>query len=482
MNSDPVTLTLPFLTAQGLTVLLVALGVFVAVGLVWLMLTGAEREKPPAPESWFTALAWVLLPVWVLLLAATLWGLWLAFSEQPSPLADTSFGLGALIAAFLGAPFVIYGTYLRHKTQRLEQEGHMTDRITAAVEQLGAEKTVKAQVRTLSWKLPESDTLYETRVRLGEQSTGPAGSIVVDPGKWDVVEETLPNLEVRMGAILSLERIAQDSTANDKGRDHVRVMEILCAYIRENSNARKPEGYPEPEWEPLKDDATEEERADHLRRRKERFGDHLTDREARQWARKLPKLRADVQLALTVIGRRSAAQRRVEAAWPDEPTDATVWPFHAGFERLPDKPGDAPLGKDALDAFKAGLDAWKEKLHNFRGYRLDLRGANLQGADIAARQPDGSDAVFSGARLGGHAAGGGGPLRDAAGGREPRGRADGRREPQAGAAGGGGPRRGAAGGGDPLERVDGQFNRPHRGDSSRRCAPGSELQFRADFR
>ena len=396
MNSDPVTLTLPFLTSQGLNVILAAIGVFIAVGLVWLMLTGAEREKPPALENWFKALTWVLLPVWVLLLAATLWGLWLVFNGQPSPLSDTSFGLGALIAAFLGAPFVIYGTWLRHKTNRLEQEGHMTDRITAAVEQLGAEKTVKVQARTVSWKLPDSDALYETRVRLGEQSTGPAGSIVVDPGKWDVVEETLPNLEVRMGAILSLERIAQDSTANDNGRDHVRVMEILCAYIRENSNARKPEDYPEPEWEPLKDDATEEERAAHLKARKARFRAKEGPL-ARQWAQRLPKPRADVQLALTVIGRRSAEQRLVEAAWPDAPTQATVWPFDPDFKRLPDNPGDAPLGKDALDAFKTGLEQWKEKLRSYRGYRLDLRGANLQGADMAAKQPDGSDAVFSGA-------------------------------------------------------------------------------------
>jgi hypothetical protein len=40
---------------------------------------------------------------------------------------------------------------------------------------------------------------------------------------------TEPNIEVRIGAILSLERIAQDSTRYDNGRDHVRVMEILCA-------------------------------------------------------------------------------------------------------------------------------------------------------------------------------------------------------------------------------------------------------------
>jgi hypothetical protein len=83
---------------------------------------------------------------------------------------------------------------------RYQKEGHITDRINTAVEMLGAEKTVK------------------------HRSTD-------DAGKEVTTEETVPNIEVRIGAILSLERIAQDSTTHDRGRDHVRVMEILCAYV-----------------------------------------------------------------------------------------------------------------------------------------------------------------------------------------------------------------------------------------------------------
>ena len=49
-----------------------------------------------------------------------------------------------------------------------------------------------------------------------------------------------PNLEVRIGAIYALERIAQDSL-----RDHIQIMEILCAYIRENSHATPPQDFPE---------------------------------------------------------------------------------------------------------------------------------------------------------------------------------------------------------------------------------------------
>ena len=81
------------------------------------------------------------------------------------------------------------------------EQGHITDRINNAVQGLGTEKTVKA----------------------GED------------------EKTAPNIEVRVGAIYALERIAQDSD-----RDHIQIMEILRAYIRENAPADSAELSPYP--------------------------------------------------------------------------------------------------------------------------------------------------------------------------------------------------------------------------------------------
>ena len=48
-----------------------------------------------------------------------------------------------------------------------------------------------------------------------------------------------PNIEIRLGAIYALERIARDSP-----RDHWTIMEVLTAYVRQNSPAA-PEGNPE---------------------------------------------------------------------------------------------------------------------------------------------------------------------------------------------------------------------------------------------
>ena len=110
--------------------------------------------------------------------------------------------------------FTLLRTWINERTTRVTEQGLITDRINAAVASLGADKTVKA----------------------------------IEDGK----EYTRPNIEVRVGAILALERIAKRSPDV-----HIQIMEILCAYIREN---------------------TKEE---------------------------LEKPREDIQRALTVIGRRS---------------------------------------------------------------------------------------------------------------------------------------------------------------------------------
>lgn len=227
----------------------------------------------------------------------------------------------------------------------------MTDRISKAVEHLGAEKTVKR----------------------------------------DGKEGSEPNLEVRIGAILSLERIARDSTDHDKGRDHVRVMEILCAYIRHNAPAKDAKDHPFGDWEPLRDDATDEQRAAREVEREKRFGDGFGNGQVAKWARTLSPPRADIAEALKVLGRRSREQMRVEAAWPHPPEPGTAWPFD-NAPHLPDEPGAAPITPEELDAFRKRLSEWTVGTRGYPGHRLDLRGTNLQGADL-------SNGWFQGAKL-----------------------------------------------------------------------------------
>jgi len=283
MDHSNVTITLP-MTGHGLGVILTALGIGVGSWIIWLVLSEKTQRTERTPLALLTAFGWFLLPFWLLLFAGTLWQVWLMLSGVPSVLTgQTPLGTGALLAALLGAPFLVWGTVLKQRTVDFQKEGHITDRINKAVEQLGAEKSVdqigrpvtvwtgkprqsscseeikknylkepRSKVTGSAWSQSyheETDevwegVLYEISIwphektiiqwqdeELEKQDHEEIGSI----GQWQPFTKTMPNIEVRIGALLSLERIAQDSTNYDKGRDHVRVMEILCAYVRENT-------------------------------------------------------------------------------------------------------------------------------------------------------------------------------------------------------------------------------------------------------
>lgn len=87
-----------------------------------------------------------------------------------------------------------------------------------------------------------------------------------------------PNLKNKLGAIYSLERVAQESPSN-----HLKVMEILCDYIRKSSNAASALSRPA-------DD----------------------DFSITMWREKIPPIRIDIQAAIDVIARRTDAQLRIE--------------------------------------------------------------------------------------------------------------------------------------------------------------------------
>jgi uncharacterized protein YjbI with pentapeptide repeats len=87
------------------------------------------------------------------------------------------------LAQIVGGAFLLAGLYSSVQTTELSRQGQITDRFTKAIEQLGA---------------------------------------VDAAGK--------PRLDVRLGGIYALERIARDSD-----RDHPVVMEVLTAYVREHA-------------------------------------------------------------------------------------------------------------------------------------------------------------------------------------------------------------------------------------------------------
>jgi len=211
--------------------------------------------------------------------------------------------LGALIAA-TSLVFTLIRVWINECTTRATEEGLITDRINAAVASLGADKTVK--------------------------------------GFEDGKEYTRPNIEVRVGAILALERIVKRSPDV-----HCQIMEILCSYIRENTKR------------------IEDDPIDRMAIFAKNYAISIKPWETRpdlhvyqynQANHELPaspkSLRDDIQLALTVIGRRSEA-------------------------RIAQEP---PRLIDLRNTNLVKADLQGARLPNARLSNSNLQGANLKGA------------------------------------------------------------------------------------------------------
>ncbi|MFH8642035.1 pentapeptide repeat-containing protein [Streptomyces goshikiensis] len=103
--------------------------------------------------------------------------------------ATTVAGLRTALVALGAGLLVVAGLYYTHSTLQVTREGHVTDRYTKAVEQLGA-----------------------------------------------------PVLEVRVGGIYALERIMRDSV-----KDQSTVVEVLAAFLRERGRSQSLAATPDPQ-------------------------------------------------------------------------------------------------------------------------------------------------------------------------------------------------------------------------------------------
>ena len=238
----------------------------------------------------------------------------------------TSLGSGALIAALLGAPFAIWGVFLKHQSLAVQKEGQLTDRISTMVGQLGADKDIKRAARDGILQTEQADGLKtEDRLLEFEGNDFPQTDVAeIEVQPLREVTLSVPNLEVRIGAILALERIARDSAQHDDGRDHVQLMEILCEYVRSNSNSSKPQNYPEPPWKPLPDAPSSSDIREHSAKYQDRFGQYAIRSKANNWGRTLSEPRIDVILAMKVIARRTEEQRRIEVEWQGTSSDLSL--------------------------------------------------------------------------------------------------------------------------------------------------------------
>jgi hypothetical protein len=127
-----------------------------------------------------------------------------------------------IIGALLTTPFLIWRLIVGHWAARAAQE-------QASVAQEQARIAQENVRNTLFTKAIEQ--LGATReVKVGAQAGGPEGT---ETGTR-VQSAIRPNIEVRLGAIYALEKLARDDLDM-----HWPIMETLCAYVRENAGPPK---------------------------------------------------------------------------------------------------------------------------------------------------------------------------------------------------------------------------------------------------
>lgn len=220
-------------------------------------------------------------------------------------------GAGALIAALLGAPFVIWGTVLKHRALDLSNASFFNDKINDALASLYSRR-------------------QETRS-------------VTHDGEEQILTEWKDDILQRSAAIDRLEGLARE-----KPSEAPRIADMLSVYIRELSRTNPALEHRRTKWVALvepEDDSepmSESEALSHLGL----HPDDVTIEALQNWSRSLRPYRTDVEKAAQTLGR---------------------------LKGIP------------------GVDA--------EAIRIDLRGANLQHFDLAARQADGLDAMFSGAKM-----------------------------------------------------------------------------------
>ena len=264
--------------------------------------------------------------------------------EQNQSLFDQVRTSMLVIAAWYGVFFLIWRTVLADRQTRstemqthsvemqtqINRENHYTDLFTKAVEQLGA--------------------------------TRPDG---------------LPAIEIRIGAIFALERLAKDSE-----RDYGPIIETLAAYIREH--CRNPKLFDD---EGLSGDA--------LKQARQKWVDSLR--------KNPPANRSDVAAVLTVLSRREQNRHWTSTSENETQPDftganfqgATLWNKSEGLAR--EGTNLRLVYLDGADLREANLSGADLREANLSG--AELMGVDLSGADL--REAILSDAILIRANLSG---------------------------------------------------------------------------------
>ncbi len=243
--------------------------------------------------------------------------------------------LSALLGS-VGVPLFIWRTIIAAQQSETARDRSYTELFTKAVEQLGAEKPAKRIVEGID----------------GDPTT---------------VDDFVPNIEVRIGAIFALERIM-----NDSEKDAPAIVDTLAAYVRENC------GKPTLECK-IPEQEGDQSTADWMKAIADYVGDRWQPDDGTLHARakalkeNLIVNRSDIKTALTVLGRRPLHLK--------DPKN-----FESSKTKRPDLRAVNFQGWDL-----SGFDLSYCDLTNAKMQGADLTYAKMQGADISIAKIQGAN-------------------------------------------------------------------------------------------
>ncbi len=278
---------LEFITEELILFTIVYTIVVLVLNSIWLHSKGLEPCKEWVKEfiserwdrwksrSGLKRTYYVLASIVVSIFFYSFWFIFPEFLDKIDD-GDTSFyNLSLAVFAILSGFGAVFGFYTSIIKTETAEQGQITDRLNKAIENLGK-----------------------------------------------ITEKGDPVIEVRIGALFALERIAQDSI-----RDHIQIMEILCAYIRHNSPL------------PNNTDKTD-------------VPNMTTEINSKRRKNKGDIIDEDIQTAITIIGRRDK--------WPE---------------------GEKRIKKENKERYRINLDGCY--LHSAKFSRGNLANATLIGANLS---------------------------------------------------------------------------------------------------
>ncbi len=264
------------------------------------------------------------------------------------------YGIQALATTaiiFLGLALIVNAYYGAKRAQALHKSA------------IAAEKNIELSIQNA--KLSQDKLIAERNIELSIQNAKLSqDKLIAERFMTAIAQLGHEKTETRTGAIYALERVAQEFPT-----EHWTIMEILTAFVRENA--------PVYEGEP----ATQEDAApiDFAQHKSE---NHRTQQLNLNFEEQSSKIRTDIQVALTVIGRRNYLEDRENQQINLRNTNIRRADLlGANLERV-DFRGSDLCGADLRGAALAGADLSGARLSGSILYEANLLKANLRGADL----------------------------------------------------------------------------------------------------